>query len=173
MSNASDALKPKRAGCLKIVVSLSLLALIGIVLIPVAIVYIVRDVSLRLTFGRAARQGKFILFVYSDSPNWKTYIEDNLLSRIQCHATVLNWSQRKRWDTTSWPVRAFEHWGGREDFNPLAVVFCGLTKVRVLRFYRAFQDFKHGKEAPLRKVESELLELAEALTVIERGTRQS
>ena len=102
---------------------------------------------------------KFILFVYSDSPNWKSYIERNILPQIQDHAVILNWSERNQWDKTSWPVQVFEHWGGQKNFNPLAVVFCGLTQVRVIRFYRAFLDFKHGKEALLRQAESQLLEL--------------
>lgn len=140
---------------------LSLIALIYVALFPLLLLHIVRDISLRLKFRKVAvSQGKFILFVYSDSPNWKSYIERNILPQIQDHAVILNWSKRSQWDNTSWPVQIFEHWGGRKDFNPLAVVFCSLTQVRVIRFYPAFRDFKHGKETLLRQAESQLLALA-------------
>jgi hypothetical protein len=90
-----------------------------------------------------------------------------MLPQIQDHAVILNWSERNQWDKTSWPVQTFEHWSGQKDFNPLAVVFCGLTRVRVIRFYPAFLDFKHGKEGSLHKAESQLLELAKAKTIFQ------
>ena len=156
----SDKTRPKKANPIETIFMSLLIVLIYIVLFPFLLPHIVRDISLRLKFRNvASSQGKFILFVYSNSPNWKSYIERNILPQIQDHAVILNWSERNQWDKTSWPVRVFKHWGGRKDFNPLAVVFCGLTRVRVIRFYQAFLDFKHGKEASLHQAECQLLEL--------------
>jgi len=142
---------------------LILIAVIYIVAFPFLLPRILRGICLRLKFRNAAiKQDKFIIFVYSDSPNWKYYIEENILPQIQDHTILLNWSNRNQWDKTSWVVKAFQHWGGKENFNPLAIVFCNLFKVRVIRFYNAFYDLKRGKVIPLQKAETQLLDLMKA-----------
>lgn len=57
---------------------------------------------------------KHLLFVYSNSPNWKEYVEAHLLPKICPSAVVLNWSEKAQWDLTRKPlaVRVFEHWAG-------------------------------------------------------------
>jgi len=45
---------------------------------------------------RHGRKGRFILFVYSNSPNWKDYIESNVLPRVENYSIALNWSERKK-----------------------------------------------------------------------------
>jgi hypothetical protein len=119
-----------------------------------------------------------MLFVYSDSPNWKEYIENSLLPKVRDSAVVLNWSQRSSWDIKRKPleVKVFQHWtsvsiltseGRRrwagEDFNPAAIVFMPGGKVEVLRFWKAFKDNKHGKPESLEKLEKELGELMVAI----------
>jgi hypothetical protein len=137
--------------------------LLFIVTLPFQIPTILRGISLRFKFRKeVVNQGKFIIFVYSDSPNWKCYIEENIFPQIQDHAIILNWSNRSQWDKTSWVVQSFQHWGGQENFNPLAIVFCNLANVRVIRFYNAFHDFKRGKVIPLQKAETQLFELVTA-----------
>src|SRR6185503_18999997 len=42
-------------------------------------------------------RGRDILFVYSDSPIWHDYIEEQVLPPLGERAVVLNWSQRTRW----------------------------------------------------------------------------
>lgn len=159
-----DIAERKKANPIETVVMLLLIALLCIVFFPFILAYVVREIYLRFQFHRVyISQGKFVLFVYSDSPNWKSYIESKVLPPIKDYAIVLNWSERSKWKgKKSWPVQAFRHWGGSKEFNPLAIVFCGLTRVRTIRFYQAFRDFKHGKEAPLREAESQLSELVKA-----------
>src|SRR5438552_18218208 len=41
--------------------------------------------------------GKRVLFVYSNSPVWQSYIENNILPRLPRGSVVLNWSERRRW----------------------------------------------------------------------------
>jgi hypothetical protein len=106
--------------------------------------------------------GKFILLVYSDSPDWKSYIENNWLRIIRPYSIVLNWSERKNWNYWSWPVQGFKHWGGGKNFNPMAIIFAGGFKIKVIRFFEAFKDYKHGKEEPLRTAETQLFELVKA-----------
>jgi hypothetical protein len=50
-------------------------------------------------------QKKYLLFVYSNSPNWKEYIETNILPVIADYAIVINWSERSHWD---WKKKPFE-----------------------------------------------------------------
>ena len=74
--------------------------------------------------SRYAVDGKHILFVYSESPNWQKYIEENILPKIDGKAVFLNWSKRAEWKESE-PLEAkiLSHWGGQKEFNPMAVVF--------------------------------------------------
>lgn len=110
------------------------------------------------TFGRA---GKRILLVYSRSPHWQDYIEQNWLPRLEGRIIVLNWSDRATWRRPfSLEVRVFRHWAGDREFNPLAILFPSRGRVRTVRFWRAFRDFKHAKDSQLRKAEEELFAFA-------------
>lgn len=103
-------------------------------------------------------RGRDILFVYSDSPVWHVYIEQNILPRLGGRAVVLNWSQRKRW-RLSLASLAFQHFGGYRQFNPMAVVFRPFRRSQTFRFWQPFRDFKHGHSAPLHQLENELFTL--------------
>lgn len=164
MPDVTDKPESQRTAFLGMALRGCLVALVVVVALPLTVAYLVYELALRLKFGRAARRGQFIIFVYSNSPNWKNYIEANLLPHVRDHAILLNWSERRDWDESSWPVRALQHWGGDTNYNPLAVVYVHLAHVRVLRFHQAFRDFKHGKAAPLHEVEAELLELVRKKT---------
>ena len=111
-------------------------------------------------FWRAhASRGRYILFVYSESPNWQSYIEANILPRIQHSAVVLKWSERRHWSSTSpWEARFFRRFAGDREFNPLALVFCSRGRIHSVRFHQAFLDYKHGKESALRDAERRLFE---------------
>ena len=41
---------------------------------------------------RHGRKGRVILFVYSDSSNWKDHIEAKILPRLKACSVILNWS---------------------------------------------------------------------------------
>ena len=143
--------------------NLLLVVLIYLVALPFLIFSFIKGVFLGFKFRNMAhRQGKFIIFVYSDSPHWKSYIEQNILPQVQEHAIILNWSERSQWDRSSWIVQAFHHWGGQREFNPIAIVYFSLADVRVFRFFKAFHELKRGKSGTLDKVESELVQLVNA-----------
>ena len=104
---------------------------------------------------RHGKYGRFVLFVYSDSPNWKDYIKANILPRIESHAVTLNWSKRREWNQINpFEAKVFNHWAGEKEFNPMALVFSTDGKVKDVRFWRAFRDFNHGKEASLKQAEN-------------------
>lgn len=109
-------------------------------------------------------QGRRLMLVYSDSPVWKEYVEANWLPRVADVAVLLNWSARKRWPSEHpFEARVFRRWAGRREFNPLAIAFMPDGQVEVVRFWRAFRDFKHGKAARLRAAEKRLEEIAAVL----------
>ena len=97
-------------------------------------------------------RGRDVLFVYSDSPVWHAYIEQRFLPHLGRRAVVLNWSERSRWDI-SLGTLAFRFFGGRREFNPLAVVFRPFRWTRTFRFWAAFRDLKHGRPELLQTVE--------------------
>jgi hypothetical protein len=106
---------------------------------------------------RWGAQGKRLLLVYSNSPNWQEYIEANWLPRLEPVAVVLNWSERSTWSERH-PLEAeiFRLWAGDQEFNPLAIIIPAHGSVRVIRFWQAFRDYKHGKNRTLRATEAEL-----------------
>jgi hypothetical protein len=126
---------------------------------PLFVFTVARGAVLRMWFyGAHRRHGRFVLFVYSESPNWQPYIEDHILPRLDGRAVVLNWSQRKQWPRVCpWESRVFHHFTGPREFNPVALVFVGRWRVVPIPFYRAFLDFKHGHESGLRQAEAALL----------------
>jgi hypothetical protein len=103
-------------------------------------------------------RGKRVLLVYSDSPVWKARVEQELLPRLAARAVVLNWSQRQQWPRVWLPGLLLAYFGGPREFNPMVVVFPPWRPARAFRFWKAFHDFKHGRTAPVERLEAELLD---------------
>jgi hypothetical protein len=102
-------------------------------------------------------QGKRLLLVYSNSPNWQAYVEENWLPQLESLAVVLNWSERSSWvERHPFEARIFRAWAGDREFNPVAIIIPAEGPVRVIRFWQAFHDYKHGKDRTLRAAEAEL-----------------
>lgn len=146
------------------------LPVVIVLMLPLALAWIAAHVvamlvsgaSLRIWFWHAhASRGRWILFVYSESPNWQPYVEDHLLPHIADRAVVLNWSERRHWSSTHpWEARFFRRFAGDREFNPIALVFGPRGRVTAVRFHRAFLDHKHGKPAALERAVARLFELA-------------
>jgi hypothetical protein len=133
---------------------LVVLILVLPVLLPLLAVHISYSIFLYLSVAACWLPfGKNVLFVYSNSPHWKAYLEGKVLPTIRDRSVVLNWSDRSAWDRWSLPVMCFRHFGGTREFNPMAVVFRPFRKVEVFRFWRAFHDLKHGKPLALQELE--------------------
>ena len=142
-----------------------LIAVALVVLVPYIAVYGVFDFCnrhwLRTRFRRKwGPEGKSILFVYSESPNWKDYIERQMIPKLSPYAVSLNYSRRAEWKHKK-PLEAkiWEKWGGTREFNPMAIVIPDRGKVKTIRFYQAFRDYRHGKDHLLRQKEAELYNL--------------
>lgn len=159
---------------------------------PIILAYLMWDeyraTSLRREFARR-RPGKHGILVYSNSPNWQTYIEQQWLPALGDTLIVLNWSQRAKWrQAHPFEERVFRRFAGDREFNPLAIVFrpqrrfsrlaAWLRGIRdrdilamfapsrhdteVVRFFQAFRDYKHGKEQVLRGNERRMFEAVRA-----------
>ena len=114
--------------------------------------------SFRTTYGPV---GKDLLFVYTASPHWQPYIETHWLPRWESRAVVLNRSM------PGWQVRPgaalWRGLAGPVEHTPVAIVMPPAGAPRVVRFYSAFRDYKHGKAAQLLTKERDLQEYLDAL----------
>ena len=70
---------------------------------------------------------------------------------------LLNWSERRNWQTWSLRVRVFRAFGGQREFNPLVILFRPFSRARLFRFWLPFQDWKRGYTAPVDRLRQELL----------------
>ncbi len=116
--------------------------------------------GLKLRFWlRHGRKGKSILFVYSDSSNWKYYIETNILPRIEAHSVILNWSKRREWESgMQLETKLFNQWAGPGSFVPVAILFSRTGKVRTFRLWQLPENPKRGKEKISKEAEQAFFE---------------
>ncbi len=106
---------------------------------------------------RHGRKGKVILFVYSDSSNWKDHIEEKILPRLEACSVILNWSKRREWESSmQFEARLFNQWAGTGEFTPTAILFPLLGKVKVFRLWQPSQNPKHGKYKVSKEAEQSL-----------------
>jgi hypothetical protein len=105
------------------------------------------------------RKEKYIFVVYSDSPNWKEYVEKSILSDIEKKSIILNWSDKSKWNKQDLAVKVFNIWLGEKEFNPAIIVFKPWWKPQVIRLWEAFNEYKHGKKELLHQQENLLKNL--------------
>ena len=105
---------------------------------------------------RAANRttGKDVLVVYTDSPHWKEYIEANWLPRWGDRAIAFDRS--KPWREDQVEARLWRAVAGTAEHTPVVIVVPPRGKVQIVRFWLAFRDHKHGKDARLRDAEARL-----------------
>ena len=141
--------------------------------IPLVLHFIIRSIGLGFLVNiKWISQGKNTLFVYSQSPVWKDYIEKNIIPKISSSSTIMNWSERTSFNKWSLEYKVFAHWtqvhqysfNGKTkwsgaEYNPVAIVFKPWWNPKVLRFWEAFRDYKHGKDQKLKELENTLYNL--------------
>ena len=153
-------ISPKNRNAASQVLITLLLIILSPVLIIAVFLYLLWGTILYLAIWLTRRK-PFVIFVYSNSPTWKDYIEKEILPYIQDRAVILNWSERNKWKN-SLTVLAFRYFGGYRNFNPMGIVFHPFHLVKTYRFFEAFKDFKQGD---FKKVEQMKRELFEALAI--------
>ena len=113
---------------------------------------------------RHGRKGKMVLFVYSDSSNWKDYIETNILPRIEAHSIILNWSKRREWGSRMrLETKLFNQWAGPGEFVPVAILFPSIGKARTFRLWQLSENPKHGKVRVSKEAEQAFFETVKRL----------
>ena len=143
----------------QIALGVTLAPLLLVVVLVAVLAYAIFTVSLHVAIWTWwCLRGRDVLFVYSDSPIWRGYIDDRIIPLLGERAVVLNWSQRKQW-RPSLARLAFGHFGGSREFNPLAVVFRPFRRTRTFRFWQPFRDFTHGHPEALHAMERDLFGL--------------
>jgi hypothetical protein len=138
-----------------------------VVLFPVVVIAVVVWVTaavllLLVVWLTWCSRGRYALVVYSDSPIWQRYFEQNVLPAVGSRGVVLNWSDRKRW-SYSLAVALFRVFAGSREFNPQAIVFQPLAWPRRFRFYGPFKAFKHGRPQEVEEMRCRLLEILDRL----------
>ncbi len=101
-------------------------------------------------------QGKDVLVVLSESPIWHDYMSSEIMPLVRERAVVINWSDRKKWPRWSFAPHVFRAFGGERNFNPLVIVFRPFRPAMVLRFWQAFQEWKHGHREPVERLKKQL-----------------
>lgn len=100
--------------------------------------------------------GRDLLLVYSNSPHWQSYVEANWMPRWLTRAVILNWSERVTWNRKQPEVALFHALATQREYNPLAIVVPSRGRPIVVRFWKAFRDYKHGRDRALKQQEAEL-----------------
>lgn len=140
-------------GAKTLLIVVSLLIFLPILLVA-AVLYLLWGSILYLSIWFAWKK-QLVLFVYSNSPIWKDYMEREIIPFIQEKAVILNWSERKSW-RNSIPILAFRYFGGSRNFNPIVIVFRPFQPAKIFRFYQAFKKFKHGNPAEVEEIKNRL-----------------
>jgi hypothetical protein len=147
---------PKNRSAVAKLLFAALLIVFSPFLILVILLYLLWGASLYLLIWLTWRK-ELVLFVYSNSPTWKEYIETEILPHIRDRAVILNWSHRRTW-RSSLPVFAFRHFGGDRNFNPIGMVFRPFQRVKTYRFFEAFKEFKHGDAKRVEELQKSFFE---------------
>ncbi len=127
-------------------------------LLPLLVPLVLFHVATRLLHGVALNvlvwvcwctRGTHFLLVYSDSPVWHDYMEENIIPRLPNSTIILNWSQHRTWRWYSLPVMVVRYFGGTREFNPMVVAFLPFRWAKTFRFWQAFKDYKHDNRRTL------------------------
>jgi hypothetical protein len=106
---------------------------------------------------RHGRKGRVLLFVYSDSSNWKDHIEAKILPRLKTCSVILNWSKRREWESSmQFEARLFNQWAGSGEFTPTAILFSRLGEVKVFRLWQPSRNPNDGKNKVSKEAEQSL-----------------
>jgi hypothetical protein len=134
-----------------------ILPLLAPILLVGLLIYLLWGVVL-YTVIWLTRRKPFVVFVYSNSPNWKDYVEQEILPHLPGHAAILNWSERRTWKI-SLAVLTFRYFSEYRNFNPMAIVIQPFHFVKTYRFFEAFKAFKHGDPRKVVEIKDEFFKV--------------
>lgn len=133
-------------------------AIVGVTVLVVAAAFATYHIRRRRIASRFravhAAAGKDVLIVYSDSPHWGAYIEANWLPRWGERAVLFNRS--RPWKGDQIEAHLWLAFAGSAEHTPVAIVVPAHGQPRVVRFWKAFRQRKHGDDSALRSAEEQL-----------------
>jgi hypothetical protein len=74
---------------------------------------------------------------------------------------VLNWSNRREWQF-SLAVWLFRFYRVSQALNPLVILIRPFGRLRILRFWEAFQSARHGRPNEFQRLEASVINELEA-----------
>lgn len=139
-----------------------------VILAPIAIVlspfialawagYVAKRTWLIARLRAAWPSNKFVLLAYTQSELWAPFIKQSLLPQLGDTVVPVDRSEESWKRKNAIEAKAVSFWGGRRAYNPIAIVIRDRWRVRVFRFYEAFQEFKHGRPRELEQLVAEFL----------------
>lgn len=106
-------------------------------------------------------QGKWILFVYSNSPKWKDDIESTIIPKINSKSIILNWSEHKTWPKSLASKIFFYYSKTKKTKNkvsyPIAIIFKSLSRPKVIELRQAYRDFNLHRNNNILTLKKELI----------------
>ena|ERR1041385_4044680 len=138
--------------------------IVPVVAIAVALAgFIVKQkIGIHVGVRHLQEQEQIGLLVYSDSPLWRSRIEEEWLPRFGSRVAVLHWSDRRSWDPTDPVVRLFK--GAvdvTDDFNPAVILLRDKRRPLLFRFYPAFKHAQFGHPEDLQQMERQMFGIVE------------
>ena len=94
---------------------------------------------------------------YTQSAAWSRYIEDELLPKLGSEVVVIDRSKESWKRDHPIEAAAIDFWARGRNYNPIAIVVCGILKVRVFGLYEAFQKRKHGDATEIEETVRKLI----------------
>jgi len=97
------------------------------------------------------------LIIYSDSPQWKSYFEEEVIPSFVRNAKVINLSRDgggSKWWHLDWVV--YRHCAGYRNRFPIVIRLSPIGTWRAVRFYDAFIQAKKGKTQNLELAKATL-----------------
>lgn len=130
------------------------IAIAAVVLLCVGLVATWRTRRAVRAFRAAHGADRDLLLVYTDSPHWAPYIAEQWLPRWGSRSVVLDRS--RPWTAEQPEVQLWRALAGRQEHTPVAIVVPPRGMPKIVRFFKAFRDFKHGHPEALRAAEGRL-----------------
>jgi hypothetical protein len=101
-------------------------------------------------------RGRRVLYVASDDPRFKPYLDAHVEPRLPKSTVRLNGSERAGWSSLDLGVWLYRLWAGDRSESGVVVVVRVLRGPLVLRFARALEAVERGEPGPLRALEAKL-----------------
>jgi hypothetical protein len=141
---------------------LPVIVAVAVICVPIAVMAAIYWLIASITIVVAISflwipRGQRYLIVYSDSAQWKTYFEEEVLPAFGASARVINLSRDggcKKWWHLDWA--AYLHCAGYRNRFPAVYRFAVFGSWQSIRFYDAFMLSKKGEVAALDKAKTDL-----------------